>query len=134
MEIGTNNVAVCVRPTTIVCATAVLTEFESGAEILGAAQAWERINKTITDKRVGIDLNMVPPFGQQGRYDPKNRIIPPMEDVFFSRFVPAIRYIFQIKNPWAAMCIGCGSVTCPTSTHGKQARTRSVRERSIAFD
>jgi hypothetical protein len=32
--------------------------------LLDKAQARETINKTVTDKRIGVDFRIVPPFGQ----------------------------------------------------------------------
>jgi hypothetical protein len=62
MSMGMTAPAVCVKPTTMVCTMAVFTEFGSDVEIPGTVQAWEVINKTAANKRVGVDFNMFPPF------------------------------------------------------------------------
>jgi hypothetical protein len=63
-SIGTAAPAVCVTPEIMVCMMAVPREFISwvGAGA-GAAQARETINKTITDKRMGVEVFILPPFG-----------------------------------------------------------------------
>ena len=61
--IGMTDCEVCVNPATMVCATMVLMAFESGVETTGKAQARDAINRTATDKRIGLDLSMFPPFG-----------------------------------------------------------------------
>ena len=62
---GAPAIAVCVEPETIVPITAVSREWISwvGAGTLGKAQAREMINKVVTDKRMGVDFRIVPPFG-----------------------------------------------------------------------
>lgn len=69
IEMGTNAVADCVRPETMVCAIAVFMEFESDVEIPGTVQAWETVNKTVTNKRIGVDFSMFPPFISNGDSD-----------------------------------------------------------------
>jgi hypothetical protein len=53
---------VCVNAATMVWAIAVFMELESGLEIPGTVQAWERINKIETDKRIGVVFSKFPPF------------------------------------------------------------------------
>ena len=71
IEMGTNAVADCVRPETMVCAIAVFMEFESDVEIPGTVQAWETINKTVTNKRIGVDFSMFPPLISNGDHNTK---------------------------------------------------------------
>jgi hypothetical protein len=66
MSTGITASAVCVKPTTIVCTMAVFMEFESDVEIPGTVQAWETINKAVTNKRIGVDFSMFPPFISNG--------------------------------------------------------------------
>jgi hypothetical protein len=63
-SIGTAAPAVCVTPAIIVCIMAVPRELISwvGAGA-GIAQARETINKTDTDKRMGVERFILPPFG-----------------------------------------------------------------------
>jgi hypothetical protein len=63
-SIGTAAPAVCVTPEIIVCIMAVPRELTSwvGAGA-GIAQARETINKTDTDKRMGVGFFISPPFG-----------------------------------------------------------------------
>jgi hypothetical protein len=68
-SIGIMASEVCVNPTTIVCAMAVLTEFGSDMEIPGKVQPCKTANKIPTnkrscpvDKRVGVLFSMFPPF------------------------------------------------------------------------
>jgi hypothetical protein len=75
---GTTAPDVCVTPAIIVCMMAVPRELIScvGAGA-GAAQASETINKTETDKRMGVDFFILPPFGNKAIIIPKMRSHPP---------------------------------------------------------
>jgi hypothetical protein len=70
--------AVCVTPEIIVCMMAVPREFISwvGAGA-GITQARETINKTLTDKRMGVDFFILPPFGNKAIIILKMRNHPP---------------------------------------------------------
>jgi hypothetical protein len=83
---GITAPAVCVRPETIVCITTVSMEFGFcvGTETLGEAQARVTINKTVTDKRMGVGFRMVTPFGQQDNHTPKMRNYPLIRKTLFS--------------------------------------------------
>jgi hypothetical protein len=63
-SIGTTAPAVCVTAETMVCIMAVPRELTSwvGAGA-GIAQARATINKTHTDKRMGVEPFILPPFG-----------------------------------------------------------------------
>jgi hypothetical protein len=64
---GTNACAVCVAPiATTVCAIIVPRIFASGVATVttGVAQARDAISRNTTDKRIGFDFDMFPPFGK----------------------------------------------------------------------
>jgi hypothetical protein len=75
--------AVCVAPETMVPMTAVSREWMScvGMGPLGRTQARERINKTLTDKRMGVDVLIFASFRYKAIINPKGGGVRHLRDV-----------------------------------------------------
>jgi len=103
---GTPARDVSVAPEIMVDMTAVSRKWRScvGAGRLGA-QAWETINKTVTDKRMGVDFRIIGLLSViKAIIRPKRGIIRQLRDVRLAGLVP-IFSLSSLSNPQACSWI-----------------------------